>query len=107
MKAELEGHILMNSRGLLAEEIWGMLRFFSKHGGDWFAQVHILAGSFNVSEKEVREMLVNLYSWGLISLKTWSNAAWREVPYCECPTPAFFYNRDDANYVRVKPLISF
>lgn len=99
--------VIMNPETLVANEVWNMLRFFSKNGGVWHTQVHVLAGRFDAPEKFVREILLNLYRLGLVSLKTWSKSACREVAYGECPTEDFFYNRDDANHVRVTPLFSF
>ncbi len=98
----------MNLDSRVSSAIWEKLRFFAKHGGVWHVQAFLIAGQLNVPEACVRKFLVNLARWGLISLRTWSNSAWREASFEEYPTmDAFFYNRDDANNVRVKPLLSF
>jgi len=96
----------MKVESLASNEIWNMLGFFSRNGGVWHVRVQVLADKSNASEKYVQELLIKLYQLGLVSLKTWSKAAWREVSYNECLTEYFFDNRDDANYVRVTPLFN-
>jgi|SRR2546426_4378198 len=91
------------------DTIRGKLRWWYLHGGGrpWHVQAFLIAAQLNVPERCVREIFVLLDTLGLVSITTWSKQAWREISYKECPIPDFFYNRDDANYVRVTPLFSF
>lgn len=85
------------------------LRFFLKqcNGTPWHVNVYVECGLLNVSEGLMRGALVWLAQRGLVSLTTWSYALYREAYYWEFPTlDAFFHNRDDCNYVRVKPLVA-
>lgn len=59
------------------------------------------AGRLGVPDKFVVEALTWFARFGGVKLTTWSNRAWREVTFQECPTEDFFYNRDDANHVRL------
>jgi hypothetical protein len=98
----------MNPHAIASAAIWKNLRFHAQHSSPdgWHVQTFNFASQIGVPERYVREALVALKSVGLVTLKTWSNSAWRQVSFSECPTENFFYNRDDANYVRVKPLWS-
>ncbi len=84
------------------------LRVITKCGlpPEWHVQVSQLAVELSIPEKFVREALIRLHNWGILSLKTWSNKAWREISFSECPAEGFFYNLDDANFVRVRPLLT-
>jgi hypothetical protein len=55
-----------------------------------------------VPEQAVQDALVQCTSHAGIKLTTWSHRAWREVSFQECPTAAFFSNRDDNNHVRLR-----
>jgi hypothetical protein len=86
------------------------LRFFSKQGNGsrWHANVFVECARMNVSDKFMEEVLVWLTKRGYISMTTWSHALGREAYPWEFPSSsAFFYNRDDSNHVRVKPLVAF
>jgi hypothetical protein len=99
----------MNPHTRVFAAIWDKLRFFATCGSDsvWHVQAYQLATQLSVPEHYVREALVTLSKWGFISLKTWSNRAWREISFPECSTEKFFRNGDDASHVRVKSLLSF
>jgi hypothetical protein len=92
---------------LLANYMKEELSFFARHGAVWHLKTSQIAARLNVPEESIRQSLITMATWGFISLRTWSNQAWREVSYSECPTPNFFFNSDDGCYVRVKPLLSF
>ena len=86
------------------------LRFFARYGAGrpWHLNVLAFSNLLNVPESVVRSMLVLLSRSGFVSLKTWSNALWREADYREFPTAdAFFYNADDACHVRIHLLAGF
>jgi hypothetical protein len=95
----------MNNREKVFAGIWENVRFHVQHPSacGWHVQLFSFASNLGVQEQDVRDALIALNKCGVISLKTWSNSAWREISFSECPTQNFFYNRDDANYVRVKP----
>jgi hypothetical protein len=74
--------------------------------GVWHLKTFEIAVLLNVPEESIRQSLITMAKWGFISLKTWSNLAWRELSYGEWATSDFFVNVDDGCYVRVKPLFS-
>jgi hypothetical protein len=93
----------MNSPNVL-DVILQRVRFVQKWNGTCHINVISFAAQFSVSEESVRQSLVFLADRGVISLKTWSKSARREISFRECPTTDFFYNPEDNNYVRAELL---
>jgi hypothetical protein len=86
------------------------LKFFQRMGAGkpWHVQVGVESDRLNVSDVVMRRTLVWLAQKGYVRLTSWSYSLRREADYWEFPTSdAFFFNRDDCNYVRVMPLIGF
>jgi hypothetical protein len=96
----------MNNREKVSAAVWESIRLQAQtlSGHPWHVQVSGVTNNLGIQEQDVREALIALNNCGVISLKTWSNSAGREISFSEWPTEDFFYNRDDAYYVRVKPL---
>jgi hypothetical protein len=70
--------------------------------------VYVECGRLGVPDTIMRDALIRLAQRGQVRLTTWSNYLRREVDYREFATAdAFFCNHDDANHVRVKPLVTF
>jgi hypothetical protein len=61
------------------------------------------AARLEVSEHHVQEALQRFATAEGMRLATWNNWLRREVTFQEWPTSAFFHNRDDCNYVRLRP----
>ena len=94
----------------VANRITESLRFFwtMGTGTPWNVQVCVECARMNVPDLTMQGALVWLAHQGYVSLTTWNKSLRREAHYWEYATPdAFFYNRDNANYVRVKPLVAF
>lgn len=86
------------------------LRFFWKmgNGTPWNVQVGVESALLDVPDVAIRRALLWLAENGYVRLTSWSHFLRREADYWEFPTSdSFFFNRDDCNYVRVKPLIGF
>jgi len=62
------------------------------------------ASRIGVPEPYVWQALARVAGSGQIRLATWCERLWREVTFQEWPTPAFFNNPDDRNYVRLRPV---
>jgi hypothetical protein len=77
--------------------------FLRKGGSD---QIHVmpytLAGQLGVSQECLRSVLTHFADRGILSMRTWRWDALREVSWQEWRSEEFFYNRDDANYVRLR-----
>lgn len=83
-------------------KIYESVDFLHKHGGEVHIKPYTLAGELGVSHECVREALKRFASSGFISMSTWRWEVFREVNYNEWPTTEFFYNRHDANYIRLR-----
>ena len=77
--------------------------FLHRTGTDHICiRVYGLAGESGISPETVRESLESFAKRGVLSLSTWRNVPYREVNWREWQSEDFFYNRDDANYVRLR-----
>jgi hypothetical protein len=92
------------------DRVFESLRFFSRqcNGNPWNANVYVECARMGVSDKLMEDLLVHLTKEGYVSMTSWSKTLGREAYPWEFPSRnAFFYNSDDGNHVRVKPLIAF
>jgi hypothetical protein len=71
-------------------------------GGFICVSTYGLAGERQISPESVRMALKMYADFGLLSLSTWRHDLWREVNWREWRSEDFFFNRDDANYVRLR-----
>jgi hypothetical protein len=82
--------------------IWEYVQFMKRTcSPELHLKAHEEAAKHGVPVQVVQNALVWCSSIAGMTLTTWSNRAWREVSYQECPV-GFFSNRDDANHVRLR-----
>jgi hypothetical protein len=93
----------MNERLKVIRLVNKKLKFFKRIGSTWHCQSWTVAYELGVPEKVVREVFVSMARWGLVTLRSWNNSAWREVNYYELAADSFFFNRDDGGHVRIRP----
>ena len=99
----------MREKQIVEARVREMLHRFTKMGGEpWHVLAHAEFPELVEGATHMRRALIELAEGGYVRLTSWSNALSREADYREFPSlDAFFFNRDDCNYVRVKPLIAF
>jgi hypothetical protein len=62
------------------------------------------AARIGVPEQYVWQALAWFATFGSMRLSTWSESLRREILFGEWPFPSFFNNREDCNYVRLRPV---
>jgi hypothetical protein len=94
----------MNPLEKALNEIARLLDFLKTTGS---RELHLRAWEtavrLEVPEHYVWLALVSFAVRGQVRLATWSERLRREVTFQEWAAPAFFNNREDCNYVRLRP----
>jgi hypothetical protein len=87
-----------------------MLRHFSEKSSSkaWHANLAYESAMLFVPEAVMLRELRRFAKLRFVELKSWSNAAGRELDIREFPiTDGIFRNPDDGNHIRVRPLVRF
>lgn len=94
----------MNPTGKAFREVSRLIEFLkTTNSRELHLRAYETAIRIGVPEEFVWQALAWFTVFGGIRLTTWSQTLWREIHFQEWPAAAFFYNREDSSYVRLRP----